>query len=153
VPNIGPIAVASANVTSGMAPLPVVFSSAGSNDPDGSITSYRWDFGDGTSSTSPNPSKTYNTAGNFTATLTVWDNSGANGTVPLAITVSAPPNTPPIAVINASTTSGVAPLAVTFTSTGSKDPDGTIKTYKWEFGDGTTSTSANPPAKNYNTPG
>ncbi len=55
---------------------PVQFSSNGSFDPDGTITAYHWNFGDGTSVNVANPTHTYQTSGLFTATLTVTDNSG-----------------------------------------------------------------------------
>jgi PKD repeat protein len=54
----------------------VSFSSAGSYDSDGTIVAYDWDFGDGTSSTLANPVKSYSTAGTYTATLVVVDDSG-----------------------------------------------------------------------------
>ena len=96
-PNTPPTAVAAANPISGIAPLTVNLSSAGSNDSDGSIVSYRWDFGDGsTASTSASPSHVYSTAGNYTAILTVTDDRGATGTSQVAIAVSPDPT-----VINA----------------------------------------------------
>jgi len=53
-------------------------------------------------------------------------------------------NQPPTAKIDASPTVGLAPLGVQFTGDGSKDPEGSSLTYFWNFGDGTTSTLANP---------
>jgi PKD repeat protein len=92
-PNTPPVANASAAPNSGVAPLSVVFSSAGSNDPDGSITSYSWNFGDGSAlSGSASPVHVYQTAGNYTAVLTVTDNRGATGTAQTAIVVNADPN-------------------------------------------------------------
>ena len=67
----------------------ITFSSNGSNDPDGSIVSYRWDFSDGGSSTSINPSYTFNTAGDYSATLTVTDNDGLTGTSTTTVTITA----------------------------------------------------------------
>ena len=65
--NQAPTAVASATPTSGTAPLNVAFSAAGSSDADGSIASYQWAFGDGTTGSGPTPSKVYSSAGRFTA--------------------------------------------------------------------------------------
>ncbi|KIF77692.1 glycosyl hydrolase [Streptomyces sp. 150FB] len=50
----------------------------------------------------------------------------------------------PIAVAAADKTSGKAPLKVTFSSAGTEDPDGDALTYAWDFGDGSTSTAADP---------
>lgn len=90
--NYPPIAVASASPTSGIDPLAVQFSSAGSYDPDGVIVDYQWTFGDGGSSTEENPQYTYAAAGNYTATLTVTDNGGKTDstTVPIQVTASDP---------------------------------------------------------------
>jgi glucose/arabinose dehydrogenase/chitodextrinase len=50
----------------------------------------------------------------------------------------------PSAAASATPTSGYSPLPVSFSSAGSKDPGGGSLTYQWDFGDGTTSTQANP---------
>ncbi|MDT0615886.1 lectin [Streptomyces sp. DSM 40712] len=50
----------------------------------------------------------------------------------------------PTAQAKADVTSGKAPLAVSFSSAGTSDPDGDALTYAWTFGDGATSTAANP---------
>ncbi|OLF06103.1 hypothetical protein BLA60_32690 [Actinophytocola xinjiangensis] len=82
-----PVAVATGQPTSGSAPLAVQFSSAGSGDPDGQPITYRWDFGDGATSTSANPSHTYTATGTFTAQLTVTDPGGLTGVANVPITV------------------------------------------------------------------
>jgi PKD repeat protein len=78
-PNQGPVADANGPY-SGTVGIGVSFSSAGSNDPDGSIVSYRWTFGDGTTSTLANPTHTYLTSGSKTVSLRVTDNDGATDT-------------------------------------------------------------------------
>ena len=62
-----------------------------SSDSDGSIASRSWDFGDGTSSTATNPSKTYSAAGTYTVKLTVTDNGGLSSSKSQDVTVSGGP--------------------------------------------------------------
>lgn len=83
-----PAARAAATPTSGQAPLQVAFTSAGSVDPDeGQAITYSWNFGDGATSTEPNPTHTYARNGNYEAVLTVTDPTGRTGTASVAITV------------------------------------------------------------------
>jgi PKD repeat protein len=95
-PNHPPTAVLTASPTSGPPPLAVNFNGSGSYDPDAgdSITSYTFNFGDGTSVTQSTPtvSHSYNKAGTYGATLTVTDTHGATSTnaAELTITVTAP---------------------------------------------------------------
>jgi microbial collagenase len=62
----------------------------GSSDPDGSIVARSWNFGDGTTSTATNPSKTYGTAGSYAVSLTVTDDKGARTTTSRTVTVAFP---------------------------------------------------------------
>lgn len=131
---------------SGYRNLTVDFSSAGSSDPDGTIVSYFWDFGNGQTSTAANPSVTYTAVGVFPVSLTVTDNDGAPRTAYTSVTVR---NRNPVAVIanDASTLIGNKPLTVAFSSAGSNDsadPGGYITSYHWSFGDGGESTQPNP---------
>jgi PKD repeat protein len=95
--NRAPTAVASANRTSGQAPLAVTFSSAGSSDPEGGALTYSWNFGDGTTSTAANPAKTYTANGTYRVTLTAKDAEGLTGTANVTITVG---NTAPTVTIS-----------------------------------------------------
>jgi len=92
VANQPPVAVASATPNSGYAPLSVSFNSAGSSDPDGSISSYAWTFGDGGTGTGATASHTYQNPGNYASVLTVTDNQGATGTASVAISATTDPN-------------------------------------------------------------
>ena len=138
-PNQSPSGAITATPATGSAPLLVQLSSAGSVDPDGAITGYSWNFGNGTTSTNPNPSAIYNTAGVFTVQLTVTDNQGATSVRSQTITVN-PTNIAPVPVISASTFNGPAPLTINFNGAGSSDADGSIVTYAWNFGNGQTAT-------------
>jgi PKD repeat protein len=84
-----PTAVLSATPTSGPAPLAVSFSAAGSSDADGSIVSYTWSFGDGSTQSGVTAQRTYSTAGTYTATLTVTDNAGLTDSKSVTITAGA----------------------------------------------------------------
>jgi PKD repeat protein len=86
--NQPPLANIAATPTTGSAPLGVNFASTGSSDPDGTITAYAWNFGDGTSSTAANSSHTYANAGTYIVTLTVTDNAGATASASTTITVT-----------------------------------------------------------------
>lgn len=101
--NQPPTAVVSGTPTSGTSPLTVAFSAAGSSDADGMIASYAWTFGDGGTATGPTPSHVYQTAGTFTATLTVTDNAGATDAATVTINVTAG-QTAPSAPTNLSVT-------------------------------------------------
>ena len=75
-------------VTAGVS---VGFNGSASNDPEGSIVSYAWNFGDGSTGSGATPSHTYGAPGNYTVTLTVTDSNGeTNATSHLAAVV--PPN-------------------------------------------------------------
>jgi PKD repeat protein len=67
------------------------FDGSGSTDPDGSVVSYAWDLGDGTSATGPSPSHTYAAAGTYPVILTVTDNEGATGADSQAVSAGGSP--------------------------------------------------------------
>ena len=91
--------MASASPTSGSAPLEVQFTGSDSSDPDGDTLTYDWDFGDGSAhSTAADPTHTYATPGNYTATLTVTDGHACARDTD-TVTISAgndPPSVPTI---------------------------------------------------------
>ena len=132
-----PVAVATATPSSGNAPLLAHFDGSGSFDQDGFIVAYAWNFGDNTTGSGAIIDHTYGSIGNYTAILTVTDNDGRTDTASVAIQALAP-NVLPIAVATATPSSGLAPLAVTLSGASSSDPDGSISSYNWVFGDDTT---------------
>jgi PKD repeat protein len=136
--NRAPRAVIDVTPDSGGAPLAATFDAHYSHDSDGSILEYRWDFGDpvdrgierGTRRT-----HTYRHAGTYLATLTVVDDQGAIHSQQVAIVVT---NAPPVPQASASSDSPLPGRKVLFDASTSYDPDGTIMTYQWDFGDDAT---------------
>lgn len=126
----------------GASPLNVCFNDMSS----GTVTSWLWSFGDGSSSTLKNPCHTYTVPGTYTVSLSVTNASGADTNTKTGyITVTEQLFT---ADFVATPRSGASPHAVTFTNKST----GPITTWLWDFGDGTTSTSQNT-AHTYNNPG
>ena len=129
---------------SGTAGVAVQFDGSGSSDPDGTIASYAWEFGDGNTGTGVNPSHTYAAEGSYTVTLTVLDDVGASAsaTTTAQIAPAGQPQ-PPVADAGGPYT-GTVNVAVQFDGSGSSDPDGMIMSYAWDFGDGSTGAGINP---------
>jgi PKD repeat protein len=83
-----PVASFSGGPTSGMAPLNVAFTDTSTGSP----TSWSWDFGDGTTSTTQHPTKTYSAAGTYTVALTVSNAAGSDTRTEVAyVSVTSPP--------------------------------------------------------------
>lgn len=89
-PNQAPQVSISAAPTSGNTPLFVGFSASGS-DPDGFITSYQWNFGNGVTAVGSSVSYTYTSAGSYTARVIATDDDGATSQATVQINVGSPP--------------------------------------------------------------
>ncbi|MCB0856047.1 MAG: PKD domain-containing protein, partial [Bacteroidetes bacterium] len=106
-------------------------------------SSWFWDFGDGTTDTTQNPTHTYTAQGNYTITLVVTnDSTGCIDTYIQDFEVNAP-----AANFTAQNTSGCTGLPVTFNNSSTN-----ATSYFWDFGDGNTST-ASAPVHSYSSPG
>jgi PKD repeat protein len=139
---IAPMAVAGVTPDSGVQiDQQLTFSSGGSSDSDGTIATYHWDFGDGSTSDAANPTHSYDSGGTYDVTLTVTDDNGATGTATLTVSVNSPPTVS--ASVDPSPGIGTGDY-LNFSSSGTTDPDGTIASYSWDFDDGGTSMEANP---------
>jgi PKD repeat protein len=143
-------ASASANKASGAAPLTVAFTGSASGGT--SPYTYSWEFGDGSTGTGASTSHTYDTAGTYSAVLTVADSAGQTkkaAAISISVTTGGGGN-PLTASSSADRTSGVAPLTVQFTGTasGGSSP----YSFSWNFGDGSTGTGS-PSSHTYNTDG
>ena len=141
--NVAPVASLSALPSVGPAPLAVTLDASGSSDADGAVAAYRFDFeGDGAvdlETTSPVAVHVYG-AGVFHPTVAAVDDDGV-ASMPVGVEVRA--SNPPVAaaVAPSKAKSGVS---VTFDASGSSDPDGSVVSYTFTFGDGTTVTGSNP---------
>jgi PKD repeat protein len=141
---VAPFAEAHADVTSGQQPLYVQFSARGSFDPDNSVLTYSWDFGDGTTAMGLDPTHEYLAPGFYVAVLTVTDARGLFDIASIEIRAT-PDSSQPLPLeltVYASPETGSVPLTVEFTSAvvggaGALD-------YTWEFGDGGVSSLSNP---------
>ncbi len=128
----------------------IQFDGGASSDPDGDALTYRWGFGDGRSATGIRPSHQYTSDGVYTVRLTVNDGQMDSLQATTLATISSD-NQEPVANPGGPYTADVGDL-IRFTGSGSSDPDGSIRRYQWDFGDGSTSTFTNP-SRRYNTAG
>ena len=87
--NEPPVAVMTLSEPQGKAPLLVTFSAAESSDPDGIITEYVWNFGDGSSVTGITAEHSYTEAADYTVTLQISDDGGETASASTIITVLA----------------------------------------------------------------
>ncbi|HUR69915.1 MAG TPA: PKD domain-containing protein [Candidatus Thermoplasmatota archaeon] len=112
-------------------------------DPDGTLTNWSWDFGDGSSSFSRHPSHRFTRGQNVTVTLTTTDELGARSALSKVVIVR---NSPPLAGFSFSTVNGTAPQtldAIQFLDN-STDTDGVIALWNWSFGDGSFGSGSAP---------
>ena len=107
------------------------------NTSTGPNLTYLWDFGDGTTATIRNPAHSYLTDGNFTVKLVITDQYGCTDSLTRSSYISI---RTPLAQFSVSDTVGTCPpLVVDFTNNSQN-----FTSQLWDFGDGTTSTTANP---------
>ncbi|RPJ72637.1 MAG: PKD domain-containing protein, partial [Alphaproteobacteria bacterium] len=149
-----PEAAFTANITSGNAPLKVLFIDTGTG---GTPTTWYWDFGDGINSKhAQTATHTFTEPGIYTVSLTVTNDAGSDTvTETNCITVSSGSaelleSTRPEASFMANITSGNAPLKVLFTDTGT---GGTPTSWYWDFGDGINSKHAQTATHTFTEPG
>jgi PKD repeat protein len=115
-----------------------------SSDPDGTVVTYAWEFGDGEHSATRNASHAFAEGGDYQVKLTVTDDGGMETSVTKAVPATEPEGPPagneaPTADFSVTCFS----LTCTFTDE-SSDPDGSIESWSWAFGDGATSAAQHP---------
>ncbi len=118
----------------------VSFDGSGSSDPDGAVGRYRWDFGDGNSGTGMVARHRYRESGDYTVTLTVTDDAGLPNSSTRA-TAKVTVNAAPAPVISVA---GGACFGRPFglDARQSSDPDGAIRNFEWDLGDGAKASGA-----------
>ncbi len=114
----------------------VQFTDQSTNNP----TSWSWNFGDGSTGTSQNPSHTYTTVGTFTVILTVNNDAGSDTETKSSYITVNEAIVKPVADFTASPTTITEGQSVQFTDHSMNNPT----SWSWNFGDDSTSTSQNP---------
>ena len=134
----GPTAQLTVSPPAGTAPLAVTADASGSTAGSSPISSYTFDFGDGTT-VGPQPgattSHTYTAPGSYIVKVTATDGNGLTSQANQAVTVN-PQATGPTARLSVTPSSGTAPLAVTADASASTAGSSPISSYSFTFGDG-----------------
>lgn len=137
IKNKAPKAVFSATPSAGSLKVPIEFDASSSDDNDGQLRQYQWDFGDGSNDGGKKVSHLFKTKGTFTVTLTVKDDDQAYSIATKDIEIL--DNAPPVAKIKLNPgAKGNTITTFQFDGTGSFDPEGAkIASHVWDFGDNT----------------
>jgi PKD repeat protein len=158
----GPLSVISPIAGPNSVGIPIFFDGSSSLDNEGTLQFFEWSFGDGSIGSGQTVSHTYSSAGSYTVTLTVKNNFGKSSintstisVVPLAL------NQAPVAKIvyfpnvSLGRIGSFSGIPIGFSSSGSADPDGSISSYLWSFGDGSSlvSITGDPVSHTYATQG
>ena len=120
----------------------VTFNATLSSPDGGSIVSYRWDFGDDSNTTESDPITThvYTAFGTYSVTLTITDSEDLTDTFMDTMRILIHP----VAHFTYSPTKPIVNETVTFSASASYDPDRSVVSYKWDFGDGNVTTVTYP---------
>ena len=121
----------------------IQFSDESTVDPRGRITRWHWDFDDGSTSSLQDPTHQYDEDGTYRVRLTVTTDEGNEATLARTIEVSTPPQVvDPDFSFTPTNPSRIDEIE--FTDETSVSPRGEVTDWRWDFGDGATSTEANP---------
>lgn len=129
-----PIASFTSTPSSAPTGTAITFDGTASYDPDGTVVSYSWAFGDGATGTGSIVTHSYSPAKTYTVTLTVTDNGGVTGSTTSQVTIT---DRPPVVSFTPSPTTTNTGQTITL-SISASDPDGTISTTRVDWGDSIT---------------
>lgn len=134
--NLPPVAAFTYSPTNPTSGVWVQFDASASFDSDGNIDSYSWNFGDGGTNLGSLVWHRFLSTGSYLVTLTIVDNDGASATSSVAIQVGST-NLPPSAAFTLTPSAPAVGEWIRFDGSASADPDGSIVSHQWSFGDGT----------------
>src|SRR6185437_748956 len=135
--NIHPVPVPAFTLTANCMSDSATFTNS-STISQGNITSWLWNFGDGHTASTQNPHHLYDSLATYTVSLTAVSDSGCSASITHTVIV----HPSPLAGLTAQ--SNCLTLLINFKDTSKVVLPDTISSYNWSFGDGGTSTSANP---------
>jgi len=130
--NSRPIAIFSIDISEPNIGDDIAFDASQSRDDDGKVVEYKWDFGDGETAKGRYVIHDYSTGGAFIAKLEIKDDDNATNSTDREIRV----NKPPTASFDYYPANPSVDGIVTFNASQSKDADGRIVDYEWDFGEG-----------------
>ena len=138
VTNLPPVASIKTDTTSVFTQESIQFSGEDSYDPEGEALDYLWDFGDNQTSSLKSPQHSWGMAGTYNVKLTVEDGSGQEGSTTKSVEIkSLGPTAEFVFKDSGSEVEKVrANSNITLDASDSSGPDGEIKEYRWDFGDG-----------------
>ena len=138
VTNLPPVASIKADTTSVFTQESIQFSGEDSYDPEGEALDYLWDFGDNQTSSLKSPQHSWGMAGTYNVKLSVEDGSGQEGSTTKSVDIkSLGPTAEFVFKDSGSEVEKVrANSNITLDASDSSGPDGEIKEYRWDFGDG-----------------
>jgi gliding motility-associated-like protein len=139
--NPSPIGSFTSNITTGCLPVDIQFTDQ-STPQAGTIVSWRWNFGDGNTSTQQNPQHTYTATGFYTVSLVVTSSTGCTGSAGATNYIRIVPGVK-AEFSNSTPVTCQGPFQTTFTNLTSGPGS---MTYQWDFGNSTGSTQTSPPA-------
>ncbi|MGB0910610.1 MAG: PKD domain-containing protein, partial [Nitrospirales bacterium] len=123
--NQAPVAQISPNNVSGEAPFSLSLNGAASTDPDGTIVSYQWNFGDGNTDNGEQVTHTFDDPGTYVVELTVSDNQGATDRAITSVTVTgSTQNNLPVVGDDTANTQGGTSVVIDVIANDQDDDDG-----------------------------